>query len=1340
MQRVRQLGQLVGALFIALLALPAGAGASALATPSLAPLVHGGALSGGAGGLSANLSTHVTNFHRRGGVAYPLATGGTITGTVSGPSGPLANVCVGVYEYFVSGAKGTATTASDGTYTITGLPAGSAYIISFAADCGVSPQNYVSQTISGVSVTAGSSTTESVTLVAGGTITGTVSGPSGVLANVCVNVYEPGVSGADGSATTASDGTYTIIGLPTGTAYSISFAAGCGAPLQNFISQTVSGVSVTAGSSTTESVTLVAGGIITGTVSGPNGPLANVCVTARESGVAGANGSAATASDGTYTITGLPTGTAYSISTSAGCQVLIQPLNVLDQSVVGVSVTAGSTTTEDFVLTAGGVVTGTVSGPNGALDNVCVMVQEPGVASAYGFAMTAVDGSYSIVGLPTGTAYNVSLNAQCNGSNQNYVSQTISGVPVTAGSSTTENVTLAAGGTITGTVSGPSGPLANVCVDAYETGVAGADGSATTASDGTYTIVGLPTGTSYSVSTTANCYGPTSLRNVIDQTVSPVSVTAGSPTTENFALAVGGTITGTVSGPSGVLANVCVTANDANVSGAYGFAITASDGTYTIVGLPTGTAYSVTFNAKCTRSPQNYVNQSISPVSVTAGSSTTQNVTLAAGGTITGTVSGPSGVLANVCVRAVENGVVGAGGSTRTATNGSYTITGLPAGTSYSVSFNAQCTASTQNYVNQMISPVSVTVGSSTTENVTLAAGGTITGTVSGSGGPLEGVCVTIYDSSGTTVANLSTDVNGQFDVSGLSVGDYAISVNAQCGSSPLDYVNQSVTGVSVVAGSNASSVTFDLVAGSEITGTVTDATSGSQLANVCVAANGNGSGVGNNSAMTNANGTYTIVGLPAGTYNVTASADCNGTNANYVAQTVAGVVTSSASPTMLNFALPTGGQVTGVVTGNGGAPMADVCVSAIQQNSVGVVGNAVSVANGTYTIMGLPAGSYRVEIVPQCGSTPQNVTAAALTGVVVTAGATTSGVNFVLSNVSAPPPSTPPTPPAPPSSAPPPTGVPSADLGTPMSTLITGVGGSLDLSSLTESSTLNVPAGALPAGTLVSEFPITNTTALAADVPPGQSFVLAVAVTWVAPSGASPVASPPLTMTISDPGIVVGDNVYMLTASGLQLVGAATANGSISFSVTTDPIFVVTSAALAVSQSTLQVTTTHGVAGTALTLSAVGGSGTGAVTYSVTDGTATGCRVTNGELFAASAGTCLVVATKSASAGYLATSSPATAVSMARPAAPAALVVGMAPAQRLLTNHDRAVIAALSRKLLAGASVVIYGYAKGDRAVARERAAAAAAYLASLIKVHVRLAEVTRVAANEFRIITTSQ
>lgn len=94
-------------------------------------------------------------------------------------------------------------------------------------------------------------------------------------------------------------------------------------------------------------------------------------------------------------------------------------------------------------------------------------------------------------------------------------------------------------------------------------------------------------------------------------------------------------------------------------------------------------------------------------------------------------------------------------------------------------------------------------------------------------------------------------------------------------------------------------------------------------------------------------------------------------------------------------------------------------------------------------------------------------------------------------------------------------------------------------------------------------------------------------------------------------------------------------------------------------SQSALTISPVDATLGTPFTLSTSGGSGTGAVTYSVANGTASGCAIDgSGKLVSTSAGTCLVTATKAADTNYLVKSSSATTVtfwdnSIATPAAP---------------------------------------------------------------------------------------
>ncbi len=82
--------------------------------------------------------------------------------------------------------------------------------------------------------------------------------------------------------------------------------------------------------------------------------------------------------------------------------------------------------------------------------------------------------------------------------------------------------------------------------------------------------------------------------------------------------------------------------------------------------------------------------------------------------------------------------------------------------------------------------------------------------------------------------------------------------------------------------------------------------------------------------------------------------------------------------------------------------------------------------------------------------------------------------------------------------------------------------------------------------------------------------------------------------------------------------------------------------------QGAITITTTSTTFGRALTLASTGGSGNGAVSYSVTSAGTAGCVINGDVLTSARAGTCVVTANKTADGTYAAASSLATTVTVA--------------------------------------------------------------------------------------------
>jgi hypothetical protein len=336
---------------------------------------------------------------------------------------------------------------------------------------------------------------------------------------------------------------------------------------------------------------------------------------------------------------------------------------------------------------------------------------------------------------------------------------------------------------------------------------------------------------------------------------------------------------------------------------------------------------------------------------------------------------------------------------------------------------------------------------------------------------------------------------------------------------------------------------------------------------------------------------------------------------------------------------------------------------------------------------------------------------------------------------------------------APPPKGISILDLGTPVSgvaannaTTTVALKLSTGTGAPTATSSIVIPAGALPAGTVVSAYPITNTAPLVAQVPAGQSYVVSLAVTWEALDGSSPTATAPITLTITDAGIVAGDTVYEVTSSGLIVVGTASANGVVSITFTNDPTFVV--AAALVSQSPISITSLNGEPGTALSLVTSGGQGTGAVSFTVTNGTAIGCAISGTSLSASSAGTCVVTVTKAADATYLSASSTASVTFRKAKVVPSAsppvarasqMSVVFAFYSSALSNSTRSALIDLSRKLARGASVTIVGYADFDIPLATSRAVAVKKFLQRLVPIKVKIKIVTNLPARKVDVINTA-
>jgi hypothetical protein len=296
------------------------------------------------------------------------------------------------------------------------------------------------------------------------------------------------------------------------------------------------------------------------------------------------------------------------------------------------------------------------------------------------------------------------------------------------------------------------------------------------------------------------------------------------------------------------------------------------------------------------------------------------SATAAAVGTITGKVTNTAGApIAGASVSSGGNGAI-------TGSDGGYTLQ-VPGGTS-------TVTAALAGYQSASES-VTVTAGQSTqaaTLQIQPINPGNVSGTVvDGNGQPLSGA---IVSAAGLTT---STAADGSYALNNLPAGSTTIKAS-------LTGFQSGSTTVTVVPATTTAAPAITLVSGSgSITGSV-KTTAGAAIADASV-------GFGGGTATTDANGNYTLNGVPVGTVQLVASA--SGFQSVTQSVTVSGGSTSTANFTLA--AAPAGGTVTGKITNaSSGAIVTGVTVSWSG-------GSTTSNTSGIYTLTNVTAGTQNI-------------------------------------------------------------------------------------------------------------------------------------------------------------------------------------------------------------------------------------------------------------------------------------------------------------------------------------------------------------------------------------------
>ncbi len=448
---------------------------------------------------------------------------------------------------------------------------------------------------------------------------------------------------------------------------------------------------------------------------------------------------------------------------------------------------------------------------------------------------------------------------------------------------------------------------------------------------------------------------------------------------------------------------------------------TATDpetGQYTIDGLTGGDYYLLTENMN----QSNYVREywtgdveessvdcaSAVSTSVSPGTNNVRNFMLELGGSISGTVtdSVTGAAIVNMEVNVQSEGCEGKWlGYNWTDEDGNYTIYGLPSG---NVLVHACPNCSGLNYADEWFeekhnfedcstyTPVSVTPDEDHgAVNFVLDQGGIITGTVyDNNGDPVTGKTIQVIaflgDPCGYQIHAgwAETDPEtGQYAMTGLAEGEYyLLTSNMQ----QSDYVQEFWIGgadessvdcsLAVVTQVNIGSSTernFKLESGGVVSGTVIDSDTGLPIANLHVYAMSKsceGSWLAGNN--TDENGVYTIYGLPQGDVYVNACASCSGLSyadewyeEKYIYEdcytyTPVSVI-SGENHTNINFALGSGGGISGTVYDDNGEVITGIPIQVIAfqgdpcGEQIHVAWTLTDPETGQYTIENIPADDF---------------------------------------------------------------------------------------------------------------------------------------------------------------------------------------------------------------------------------------------------------------------------------------------------------------------------------------------------------------------------------------------
>ena len=735
-----------------------------------------------------------------------------------------------------------------------------------------------------------------------------------------------------------------------------------------------------------------------------------------------------TTSTGTYAFTGIPDGS-YKIKVTPSYGSTLAPYWVggpTEAEATELVMTGGiGLAGQDVALPLGARLSGTVRGGSTltAIPNASIEVRRAWGSSwqtvATVYANTS--GAFSVPGLPAGE-YRVWVSAPYGTS---WMSSWVGGAtfdsatryPVELGDAPPAiDVVLFAGATITGTVTAGADPLPMATVAAVRLdGTTPVDVvSRSTSTDGTYSLGGLPAGTyrirvnaPYQSQWVTTWLGGTLTVDGAAEVVVAAGSTVGG---KHIEMILGASISGTVTSASGAVSGATIYAYVPTQWGGYtavGSSVTSNaSGAFAVRGLPAGTYRLMITPPSGSELLSTWIGgadfATATQYTVALGGSATAGTTvLQLGSLLSGSVLGDGVGIANAGVTAYRVGSAGSQewlDSTSTNFDGEFTFTKrMPAGSIRLYASLNTYTYGPSPYLTTWFdgkqsfadaTPIEIVAGEPTSVSLALIKGASVSGQVLAGAPaiPVEDATVEVCRDSFWNCKSLTTGADGTYSAIGLEAGKYLVRALPPAGSNLLPAYfggtdQNSATAITLVLGQTAAGTTMTLPLGAEIGGRALDpegaAVAGASVTAYRTAAAGT-SWDASVQATTLADGSYVLHGLVPGEYRIrvvpaSSSPLASGWFGAGTSWASATEITASAGDELSgkDVTLTLGATLSGRVLGGPdlGVEDATVAVYVATQNGYEQVKTTTSDTDGSYSIRGLGAGTYRIQVTTDSSS-----------------------------------------------------------------------------------------------------------------------------------------------------------------------------------------------------------------------------------------------------------------------------------------------------------------------------------------------------------------------------------